>query len=338
MIIAVDAMGGDHGASAVCPGVIEACNRNSDLEIALIGDKTVIEPYLDKADGSVRSRIRVVHAEEVVDPNESPAKAIRCKKRSSMRIAMEMVRSGEAKGCVSSGSTGAAVASALFCVGRIRGVERPAIATPIPSLKGTTVVLDSGAKVDAKPEHMVQSAIMGTVYAEKILKISQPKVGLLNIGEEETKGNEQALATYPLLKDTRTINFIGNVEGRDINKGTVDVVVCDGFVGNVVLKFGEGLAKAIMTLIKEAIMNGGILAKLGGLLIKPALKGLKKRLDPAEYGGALLLGIRAPFIICHGSSKAKAITNAIHVAMDFAEQDVVSIIKDKIAESKEMRN
>ena len=199
-------------------------------------------------------------------------------------------------------------------------------------------MLDSGAKVDAKPEHMVQSAIMGTVYAEKILKISQPKVGLLNIGEEETKGNEQALATYPLLKDTRTINFIGNVEGRDINKGTVDVVVCDGFVGNVVLKFGEGLAKSIMTLIKEAIMNGGILAKLGGLLIKPALKGLKKRLDPAEYGGALLLGIRAPFIICHGSSKAKAITNAIHVAMDFAEQDVVSIIKDKIAESKEMRN
>ena len=213
-------------------------------------------------------------------------------------------------------------------------MERPAIATPIPSLTGTTVVLDSGAKVDAKPEHMKQSAIMGTVYAEKILKISAPRVGLLNIGEEETKGNEVALATYPLLKKEKTIKFIGNVEGRDINKGTVDVVVCDGFVGNVVLKFGEGLAKAIMTMVKEAILKGGILAKLGGLLIKPALKGLKKRLDPAEYGGALLLGIRAPFIICHGSSKAKAITNAIHVAMDFAEQDVVSIIAQRIAESK----
>ena len=235
---------------------------------------------------------------------------------------------------VSSGSTGAAVAAALFGVGRIKGVERPAIATPIPSLTGTTVVLDSGAKVDAKPEHMVQSAIMGTVYAEKIIKISSPRVGLLNIGEEETKGNEQALATYPLLKKEKTIKFIGNVEGRDINKGTVDVVVCDGFVGNVVLKFGEGLAKAIMTMVKEAIMKGGLLAKIGGLLIKPALKGLKKRLDPAEYGGALLLGIRAPFIICHGSSKAKAITNAIRVAMDFAEQDVVSIIAQRIAESK----
>lgn len=194
--------------------------------------------------------------------------------------------------------------------------------------------MDSGAKVDAKPEHLVQSAVMGTVYAEKILKISAPKVGLLNIGEEETKGNEQALATYPLLKQLQTIKFIGNVEGRDINKGTVDVVVCDGFVGNIVLKFGEGLAKAIMTLIKDAIINGGFLAKIGGVLIKPALKGLKKRLDPAEYGGALLLGIRAPIIICHGSSKAKAITNAIRVAADFAEQDVVSIIKEKIAEAQ----
>ena len=279
-------------------------------------------------------RITIHHASEVIEMYEHPAIAVKSKKDASIVVAARLLRNKECNALVSSGSTGAAVAAALFGVGRIKGVERPAIATPIPSLTGTTVVLDSGAKVDAKPEHMAQSAIMGTVYAEKILKISSPRVGLLNIGEEETKGNEQALATYPLLKKEKTIKFIGNVEGRDINKGTVDVVVCDGFVGNVVLKFGEGLANAIMTLVKEAIINGGILAKLGGLLIKPALKSLKKRLDPAEYGGALLLGIRAPFIICHGSSKAKAITNAIRVAMDFAEQDVVSIIAQRIAESK----
>ena len=181
---------------------------------------------------------------------------------------------------------------------------------------------------------MVQSAIMGSVYAELMLKIKNPRVGLLNIGEEETKGNEQALATYHLLKAEEHINFVGNVEGRDINKGTVDVVVCDGFVGNVVLKFAEGLASAIMKLMKEAILNGGFLAKLGGLLIKPAMKGLAKRLDPAEYGGALLLGVKAPFIICHGSSKAKAIKNAIGVAIDFAERDVVEHIAGNIVKSR----
>lgn len=337
MKIAVDVMGTDYGPKELVLGAVNAV-KEYGCETVLVGDEKIIRELLVKYGADKNPKITIHHASEVIAMDEHPAIAVKSKKDASIVVAAGLLRNKECDALVSSGSTGAAVASALFCVGRIRGVERPAIATPIPSLKGTTVVLDSGAKVDAKPEHMVQSAIMGTVYAEIILKISQPKVGLLNIGEEETKGNEQALATYPLLKDTRTINFIGNVEGRDINKGTVDVVVCDGFVGNVVLKFGEGLAKAIMTLIKEAIMNGGILAKLGGLLIKPALKGLKKRLDPAEYGGALLLGIRAPFIICHGSSKAKAITNAIHVAMDFAEQDVVSIIKDKIAESKEMRN
>ena len=259
---------------------------------------------------------------------------VKTKKDASIVVATKLLRDKECDALVSSGSTGAAVAAALFGLGRIRGIERPAIATPIPSLTGTTVVLDSGAKVDAKPEHMVQSAIMGSVYAELMLKIKNPRVGLLNIGEEETKGNEQALATYPLLKAEEHINFVGNVEGRDINKGTVDVVVCDGFVGNVVLKFAEGLASAIMKLMKEAILNGGFLAKLGGLLIKPAMKGLAKRLDPAEYGGALLLGVKAPFIICHGSSKAKAIKNAIGVAIDFAERDVVEHIAGNIVKSR----
>ena len=333
MKIAVDVMGTDYGPKELVLGAVNAV-KAYDCETVLVGDEKVIKELLVKYHADKDERITVHHASEVIEMSEHPAIAVKSKKDASIVVAARLLRNKECDALVSSGSTGAAVAAALFGVGRIKGVERPAIATPIPSLTGTTVVLDSGAKVDAKPEHMKQSAIMGTVYAEKILKISAPRVGLLNIGEEETKGNEVALATYPLLKKEQTIKFIGNVEGRDINKGTVDVVVCDGFVGNVVLKFGEGLAKAIMTMVKEAILKGGILAKLGGLLIKPALKGLKKRLDPAEYGGALLLGIRAPFIICHGSSKAKAITNAIRVAMDFAEQDVVSIIAQRIADSK----
>ena len=333
MKIAVDVMGTDYGPKELVLGAVEAV-RKYGCETVLVGDEQVIKELLVKYRADKEPKITIHHASEVIAMNEHPAIAVKSKKDASIVVASRLLRNKECDALVSSGSTGAAVASALFCVGRIKGVERPSIATPIPSLKGTTVVLDSGAKVDAKPEHMVQSAIMGTVYAEKILKISEPRVGLLNIGEEETKGNEQTLATYPLLKADKAVNFIGNVEGRDINKGNVDVVVCDGFVGNVVLKFGEGLASAIMTLMKEAILNGGMLAKLGGLLIKPAMKKLKKRLDPAEYGGALLLGIRAPFIICHGSSKAKAITNAIHVAMAFAEQDVVHIIADRIAESR----
>lgn len=333
MRIAVDVMGTDYGPQEIVLGAVNAVKAYG-YEIVLVGDEQIIRDSLVRYGADKEEKIEICHAGEVIAMNEHPAIAVKSKKDASIVVAAKLLRNKECDALVSSGSTGAAVASALFCVGRIKGVERPAIATPIPSLKGTTVVLDSGAKVDAKPEHLVQSAVMGTVYAEKILKISAPKVGLLNIGEEETKGNEQALATYPLLKQLQTIKFIGNVEGRDINKGTVDVVVCDGFVGNIVLKFGEGLAKAIMTLIKDAIINGGFLAKIGGVLIKPALKGLKKRLDPAEYGGALLLGIRAPIIICHGSSKAKAITNAIRVAADFAEQDVVSIIKEKIAEAQ----
>lgn len=333
MRIAVDVMGTDYGPQEIVLGAVNAVKAYG-YEIVLVGDEQIIRDSLVCYGADKEEKIEICHAGEVIAMNEHPAIAVKSKKDASIVVAAKLLRNKECDALVSSGSTGAAVASALFCVGRIKGVERPAIATPIPSLKGTTVVLDSGAKVDAKPEHLVQSAVMGTVYAEKILKISAPRVGLLNIGEEETKGNEQALATYPLLKQLQTIKFIGNVEGRDINKGTVDVVVCDGFVGNIVLKFGEGLAKAIMTLIKDAIINGGLLAKIGGVLIKPALKGLKKRLDPAEYGGALLLGVRAPIIICHGSSKAKAITNAIRVAADFAEQDVVSIIKEKIAEAQ----
>ena len=333
MKIAVDVMGTDYGPQELVLGAVQAV-RAYDCEVVLVGDSEIIKKLLEEYNAADERKITVHHSSEVIKMDEHPGITVKTKKDASIVVATKLLRDKECDALVSSGSTGAAVAAALFGLGRIRGIERPAIATPIPSLTGTTVVLDSGAKVDAKPEHMVQSAIMGSVYAELMLKIKNPRVGLLNIGEEETKGNEQALATYPLLKAEEHINFVGNVEGRDINKGTVDVVVCDGFVGNVVLKFAEGLASAIMKLMKEAILNGGFLAKLGGLLIKPAMKGLAKRLDPAEYGGALLLGVKAPFIICHGSSKAKAIKNAIGVAIDFAERDVVEHIAGEIKKRK----
>lgn len=333
MKIAVDVMGTDYGPQELVLGAVQAV-RAYNCEVVLVGDSEIIKKLLVEYNAADERKITVHHSSEVIHMDEHPGIAVKTKKDASIVVATKLLRDKECDALVSSGSTGAAVAAALFGLGRIRGIERPAIATPIPSLTGTTVVLDSGAKVDAKPEHMVQSAIMGSVYAELMLKIKNPRVGLLNIGEEETKGNEQALATYPLLKAEEHINFVGNVEGRDINKGTVDVVVCDGFVGNVVLKFAEGLASAIMKLMKDAILNGGILAKLGGLLIKPAMKGLAKRLDPAEYGGALLLGVKAPFIICHGSSKAKAIKNAIGVAIDFAERDVVEHIASNIVKSR----
>lgn len=333
MKIAIDIMGTDYGPKELVLGAVNAV-KEFGCEVVLVGDEAVAKEWLSKYKADQNPKIKIQHASEVITMDEHPAIAVKSKKDASIVVASKLLRGGECDALVSAGSTGAASVAAVLCVGRIKGVERPAIATCIPSLTGTTVVLDSGSIVDAKPMNLVQSAVMGSVYAEKLLNIKSPKVGLLSVGEEETKGNEQTLATYPLLKKVKQINFMGNVEGRDITNGTCDVVVCDGFVGNVVLKFGEGLAKAILTLIKEAILSGGILAKIGGALIKPAMAKLKKRLDPAEYGGALLLGVKAPFIICHGSSKAKAITNAIGVAVKFAENNVVSAITEKIAESQ----
>ena len=329
MRIALDVMGTDYGPEELVLGALEAV-RAFDCEVILVGDSETIEVVLRKHGAENNPKISIRHASEVVHMSEHPAIAVKTKKDASIVVAAKLLREKTCDAMVSSGSTGAAVAAALFYLGRIKGIERPAIATPIPSLTGTTVLVDSGAKVDAKPEHLLQNAVMGSVYTEMMFGIKTPRVGLLNIGEEENKGNELTLATYPLLKEEKHINFIGNVEGRDINKGTVDVVVCDGFVGNVVLKFGEGLAYALMTMVKEAVMQGGWQAKLGGLLIKPALKKLQKRVDPTEYGGALLLGVKSPIIICHGSSKAKSIKNAIGVTISFAERGVVQHIADSV--------
>lgn len=336
MRVAVDAMGSDFAPEQIILGAIEAA-KEYRCDIVLVGDKEQIQKFLDKSD-TKDLNISIQHASEVIEMHEHPGAAVRKKKDASVVIATKLVKEGLCDAVISAGSTGAGVAAALFGLGRIKGIERPTIATPMPNLSGTTVLLDSGANVDSKPKHLVQSAIMGSLYAEYVLGIKTPRVGLLNIGEEETKGNEQALATYPLLQQLQTVNFIGNAEGRDIPRGTVDVVVCDGFVGNVVLKFGEGLASAIMQLIKEAIKNSGFLTKIASLMVLPALKTLKKKIDYAEYGGAPLLGVDGCFIICHGSSKAKAIKNAIRVAIEFTDNKVVEHIRENIAKEGILTN
>lgn len=331
MRIAVDAMGGDYAPTEIVKGAIAAA-KEYQCELVLVGDEAQITEVLDQQHSNWRSLgLSVKHASEVIEMHEHPGAAIRKKKDASVIVATRLVKEGMCDAVVSAGSTGAAVAAALFGLGRIKGIERPTIATHLPSLTGTTLLLDSGANVDSKPKHLLQSAIMGSIYAEYILGLTAPRVGLLNIGEEDSKGNEQVLATFPLLQQLKTINFIGNVEGRDTFKGSVDVVVCDGFVGNVVLKTGEGLVSFLTQVVKDAIKSSGWLAKLAALMLMPTLKGLKKKLDYAEYGGAPLLGVNGGFIICHGSSKEKAIKNAIRVAKDFAEQKVVEHISENIA-------
>lgn len=334
MKIAVDVMGTDYGPAEIIKGVLQAVSEYG-CDVVLVGDQEVIRRELAREHQENNPRVTIHHASQVIEMQDHPGISVKKKKDASIVVATHLLHEKECDALVSSGSTGAAVASALFGLGRIRGIERPAIATVIPNVKGATVLVDSGAKVDAKPEQLVQNAIMGSIYAELQLGIPQPRVGLLNIGEEETKGNEQCLATYPLLKKDPHIHFIGNVEGRDINKGTVDVVVCDGFVGNVVLKTMEGLAAAVMEILKKTLMESGLFAKLGALLMKPALPRMKKQMDASEYGGALLMGVRAPFIICHGSSKAKAIKNAVRVAIELTQKDVVGRIRQEIMHDEE---
>ncbi|WP_300623217.1 phosphate acyltransferase PlsX [uncultured Megasphaera sp.] len=333
MKIAVDAMGGDYAPEEVVLGAIEAVKSYS-LDVVLVGDTNKIEEVLNRYGAKDNSHLSIVHASQVIDMGEHPAQAIRKKKDASIVVATQLVKDGACDAVVAPGSTGAAVTAALLGLGRIKGIERPCIATPIPSKKGITVLLDSGANANSKPKHLVEGAIMGSHYAKYILGVDKPAVGLLNIGEEASKGNELAQATYPLLEKMKTISFYGNVEGRDIPKGTVDVVVCDGFVGNVILKFGEGMAMFIIRLVKDTIKSSGFIAKLGALAVYPALRTLKKRLDFTEYGGAPLLGVDGSFIICHGSSKAKAIKNAIRVAGELAQQDVVGHICKSIEEEE----
>ncbi len=326
-------MGGDHAPEEIVKGALEAAQK-FPCEIVLVGDQDRIKEFLDQPS----EKISIKHAPDVIEMGEHPSEAVRTKKNSSIVVATELVKSGECDAVLSAGNTGAAAAAAQLILRRIQGIGRPAIATPIPTPRGVTLMLDSGANVDSKPEHLVQSGMMASVYVEHVFGKNNPTVGLLNIGEEDSKGNEQVKAAYELLKGMTTINFIGNVEGRDIPTGKVDVVICDGFVGNIVLKFAEGLANMIMGLIKEAIVDGGMTAKVGAFLLTPTLKQLGKRLDATEYGGAPLLGVNGCCLISHGSSNAKAICSAIGASCDFVNSNVLGHIKAALEQNNSKKH
>ena len=328
MKIALDAMGGDHAPQIEVEGAVLAAKEYGS-QIILVGDAEIVKKELSRY--SVKDLpIYIKQASEVIRMDESPSKALR-KKDSSMRVAFDLVKNGEADAVVSAGNSGAAMATAMVVLRKLEGVDRPAIATVMPTLKGACVVLDVGANVDCKPFHLAQFAVMGDVYAQFILKKERPRVGLLSNGEEESKGTDLTRETHAILKQI-SMNYIGYIEGRDIFAGDVDVVVCDGFVGNVVLKTSEGLADAIGKMLKEEIKKSN-LAKLGYLLSKGAFGRFKKKVDYSEYGGAPLLGIDGVGIISHGSSTPNAIKNAIRVAQEFASSSANAVLLDHIKKS-----
>lgn len=318
MKIAVDAMGGDHAPQVEIEGAVQAA-REFDLSVILVGNREILEAELRKR-GALDLPITVKNASEVVGMHESPSAAVRKKKNSSIRVAVELVRSGEADAFVSAGNSGAAMATAIFVLKKLSAVERPAIATVIPTLKGHSIVLDVGANVDCKPVHLVQFAIMGEVYARYILGIESPRVGLLSNGEEEEKGNELTRETHKVLKKS-PLHYVGYIEGGDIYNGNVDVVTCDGFVGNVFLKTSEGLAEAIGKMLKEEIKKS-LFSKVGYLLARNSFRTFRKKVDYSEYGGAPLLGINGVGFICHGGSNVKAIKNAIKFSGEFVKNRV----------------
>lgn len=328
--VALDAMGGDAGPAVNVEGAVAAA-RELGLGVILVGVQEEIRRHLDRHD--LRGLpIKVRHASEVVEMRESPSTALRKKKDSSIRVAVDLVRSGDADAVVSAGNTGAVMAITLVVLGPLAGVERPAIAAALPTLAGHAILLDVGANVDCKPRHLIQFAIMGNVYARQVLGKARPRVGLLSIGEEETKGNELTKEAFRALEEEPGIEFIGNVEGVDVFKGYADVVVCDGFTGNVALKIGESVAETIMALVREEV-TADLRSRAGALLLKPAFRRLQRRLDYSEVGGAPLLGVNGITIISHGRSSAKAIRNALRVAGDCVKSRVLDNIRDGIAES-----
>ncbi len=335
-IIAVDAMGGDFGPSVVVPGALEAA-RKHHVKILLVGDKNIVESEIAKNLGSGKTDIdyEVIHASQVVEMSEKPSDILRRKKDASIQVACRLVRDGLAHGVVSAGHSGATVACGMFIIGRLPGVERPALASIMPTEGSRVIMLDAGANMDCKPHHLFQFGLMAEAFARDILETKSPRVGLLSIGEEEGKGNSLVKETYELFKMTEGINFIGNVEGRDLFCGEVDVVVCDGFVGNVVLKLSEGLSGTISRLLKRELFSG-ILPKIGAFLAKPAFKRFAKVVDYAETGGAPLVGLKEIVLVCHGKSNAKAITNAIRVAGTFVEKNTNDRMAEAISANEEL--
>lgn len=333
-VIAVDAMGGDLGPSVVVPGAIEAA-RQTGAKILLVGNEATLDGELNRLSPSGVD-LEIVHAPEVAGMDEKPSDILRRKKNASIQVACRLVRDGAAQGVVSAGHSGASVACGMFIMGRIPGVERPALASLLPTEKEPVVLLDVGATVDCKPYNIFQFGLMGDAFARDILNKESPRVGLLSIGEEEGKGNSQVKEAYELFKMAQNLNFSGNIEGRDLFTGEMDVAVCDGFVGNVALKLSEGFGLSLSRVLKRELLNSGFLPKLGSLLAKSAFRRFAKVVDYAEYGGAPLLGLQNISIVCHGRSNAKAICNATRMATLFVEKETNKRLMETICANEEL--
>jgi glycerol-3-phosphate acyltransferase PlsX len=319
--VAIDCMGGDHGPHVTVPAALNFLKSNSDVDVVLVGLRDAIEAELKVRGATSGPRLRVHHASEVVLMDESPALALRNKKDSSVRVAVELVKNGEAQACVSAGNTGALMAVSRFVLKMLPGIDRPAIIAALPSIRGSTYVLDLGANVDCGPEHLLQFAIMGATLVAAVEHKDRPSVGLLNIGEEDIKGNEVVKKAAELLRNSE-VNFVGNIEGDGIYKGEADVVVCDGFVGNVMLKASEGMVQMVRSFIRQEFMRS-VLARLAGVIVMPVLYAFRKRLDPRRFNGATLLGLRGIVVKSHGSADAFGFERAIERAMEEVRNEVL---------------
>lgn len=326
--VALDVMGGDNAPCETVKGAVDAVNADKRVKVFLVGKEPLIMEELKKYTYPAE-QVEVVHAEEVIEMAEPPVMAIRKKKDSSIVKAMYMVKNGECDAFVSAGSTGAVLVGGQVIVGRLKGVERPPLAPLIPTMDGVSLLIDCGANVDARPSHLVQFAKMGSVYMENVMNIKNPRVGIVNIGAEEEKGNALVKDTFPLLKNCPDINFIGSVEARDIPAGVADVIVCEAFVGNVILKMYEGVGGALIKKVKSGMMTN-LRSKIGALLVKPALKETLKSFDTEQYGGAPLLGLKGLVVKTHGSSKAIEIKNSILQCITFKEQNINEKIREKV--------
>ena len=328
LTIALDVMGGDHGASVVIPAALRFLKKRSGFSLLLVGDQAVIRTELAKLGASGDQRLEIQHASQAVDMDELPSKALRFKKDSSMRIAINMVKEGRAQACVSAGNTGALMATAKFVLKTLPGIDRPAICTSLPTTSGHTWMLDLGANIDSTPQHLFQFALMGSVLAQAIDGNQNPTVGLLNIGEEEMKGSETIKEAASLLADSQ-LNYAGFIEGDGIYTGKVDVVACDGFIGNIALKSSEGIAKMISYFIKREFTRN-VFTRLAAIVALPVLKSFRKQIDPRRYNGASLLGLRGSVIKSHGSADVLSYSNAIEVAATFVERNVPDLIKSRL--------
>lgn len=336
MIVSVDAMGGDFAPTEAVKGAVLATKELDNLSVVLVGDEALIKKELDALSVKDFSKIEILHADEVILMDDHPSQVLRAKRHSSMHLGLKLVKSKEADGFFTAGNSGSAMVIAMFILGLLEGVSRPAIGTVMPADNelGRFFMLDVGGNVDCRPEHLLTFAIMGSAYAKHILNIASPKVGLLNIGEEEGKGDMLTRATYDILHNCDSLNFIGNIEGKALYRGEADVVVCDGFVGNIAIKISQSIAKYISKLLKEELTSSAI-SKVGALLAKPAFAKLKQKTDGSQYGGAPLLGVKGTCVIGHGSSNAEAVKNGIKVACQAAENNmndsIVEDIKNAIA-------